>query len=57
MLSRMRKAKTDQRKLDIAVLADANEGIRQGLEDLEKGQGRPVEEFFKEFEASHKVPK
>lgn len=30
---------------------DAAEGIRQGLEDVKKGRVRPVEGFFKEFEA------
>jgi prevent-host-death family protein len=48
-------AEAYQRLLDIAAMADANEGIRQGLEDLKKGKGRPVEEFFKEFEAEHGI--
>jgi prevent-host-death family protein len=48
-------AEAYQRLLDIAAMADANEGIRQGLEDLKKGKGRPVEEFFKEFEARHGI--
>ena len=48
-------AEAYQRLLDIAALADANEGIRQGLEDLKKGKARPVEEFFKEFEAEHNI--
>jgi prevent-host-death family protein len=48
-------AEAYQRLLDIAAMADANEGIRQGLEDLKKGKGRPVEEFFKEFEAKHGI--
>jgi prevent-host-death family protein len=44
-----------QRLLDIAAGADAREGIRQGLEDTKKGKGRPVKEFFKEFEAAHGI--
>ena len=44
-----------QRLLDIAAMADANEGIRQGLEDLKKGKGQPVEDFLKEFEAEHGI--
>ncbi len=40
-----------QRLLDIVARADAKEGIRQGLEDARKGRMRPVEKFFKEFEA------
>jgi prevent-host-death family protein len=39
--------------LDIAAGADAREGIRQGLEQARTGKTRPVEEFFKEFEAKH----
>jgi hypothetical protein len=42
-----------QRQLDIAAQADAEEGIRQGLEDERKGMLRPVREFFAEFEAAH----
>lgn len=42
-----------QRLLDIAARADANEGIRQGKEDVRKGRIRPAIEFFDEFEASH----
>lgn len=48
-------AEAYQRLLDIAAMADANEGIRQGLEDLKKGNSRPVEEFFKEFESKHGI--
>jgi prevent-host-death family protein len=45
-------AEAYQRLLDIAVRADAGEGIRQGLEDTRKGRTRPVQEFFREFEAA-----
>ena len=38
-----------QRLLDIAALADASEGIRQGLEQLHRGEGRPASEFFSEM--------
>lgn len=44
-----------QRLLDIAASADANEGIRQGLEDATRGRTRPAGEFFHEFEATHGV--
>ena len=49
----MRKSKSEiaQHKLDIAAMADANEGIRQGLEEARSGKGRPVREFFAEFRA------
>ncbi len=44
-----------QRLLDIAARADANEGIRQGLEEARRGKGRPVREFFAEFKAKHGI--
>jgi prevent-host-death family protein len=46
-----------QRLLDIAAAADAEEGIRQGLEDLKKAKTRPGREFFDEFEAKHGIPR
>jgi PHD/YefM family antitoxin component YafN of YafNO toxin-antitoxin module len=44
-----------QRLLDIAARADAREGIRQGLEQSKRGQGRDGEEFFAEFEAARHI--
>lgn len=44
-----------QRLLDIAAEADANEGIRQGLEQLRQGEGRPVHEFFEEMREKHGI--
>jgi prevent-host-death family protein len=46
-------AEAYQRLLDIAARVDAEEGIRQGLEDAKKGKIRPAKEFFDEFEAEH----
>ena len=46
---------TRHRQLDKAAQADANEGIRQGLEDAENGRLRPIREFFAEFEATHGI--
>jgi hypothetical protein len=43
-------AETYQRLLDVAGQADAREGIRQGLEDVQKGRVRSAREFFAEFE-------
>lgn len=40
-----------QRLLDIAALADAREGVRQGLEDVQNGRVQSAREFFDEFEA------
>jgi prevent-host-death family protein len=47
-------AEAYQRLLDIAAAADIREGIRQGLEEARKRQGRPAREFFKEFDAEIK---
>jgi hypothetical protein len=44
-----------QRLLDIAARADANEGIRQGVEEVRQGKGRDAEQFFAEFEATHGI--
>jgi len=46
-------AEAYQRLLDIAARADAEEGIRQGLEDARAGRLCPAREFFAEFEAAH----
>ena len=48
-------AEAYQRLLDIAASAEAEEGIRQGLEDTKKGKTRPAREFFDEFEATHGI--
>jgi PHD/YefM family antitoxin component YafN of YafNO toxin-antitoxin module len=42
-----------QRLLDLAAQADAEEGIRQGLEDEKNGRLQPIREFLAEFEAAH----
>lgn len=46
-------AEAYQRLLDIAAQADAEEGIRQGLEDEQSGRLQPIREFFAEFETTH----
>jgi PHD/YefM family antitoxin component YafN of YafNO toxin-antitoxin module len=48
-------ARAYQHLLDIAAQADANEGIRQGLEDVRKGRVRPAKEFFAQFAAEHGI--
>jgi hypothetical protein len=45
----------NQRLLDIAARADAEEGIRQGLEDARQGKIRPARECFQDFEARHGI--
>jgi prevent-host-death family protein len=44
-----------QRLLDIAAHADAEEGVRQGMEDSRKGRVRSALEFFREFEVQHGI--
>lgn len=48
-------AEAYQRLLDIAASADAEEGIRQGLENAKEEKLRPAREFFGEFEAAHGI--
>jgi prevent-host-death family protein len=50
-------AEAYQRLLDIAARADAEEGIRQGLDDAKRGRVRPAGEFFPDFEAGHGIPR
>ena len=43
--------------LDIAARADAEEGIRQGMEDAANGRTRPASEYFEEFETKNGTPR
>lgn len=51
----VQSAEAYQRLLDIAALADAREGIRQGLADLHQGKVRPASEFLEEMRAKHGI--
>jgi prevent-host-death family protein len=46
-----------QRLLDIAARADAEEGIRQGLEDAAHGRTRPAREVFETIRRKHAIPR
>ena len=48
-------AEAYQRLLDEAAQADAEEGIRQGVEDVREGRVRPARELFDEFETRHGI--
>src|SRR5271165_997128 len=48
-------AKAYQRLLEIAAGADAEEGIRQGLEDVARGRTRPVREVFRQIRRKHGI--
>lgn len=50
-------AEAYQRLLDIAARADAEEGIRQGVEDAAQGRVRPAREAFADFEAKYGIPR
>ena len=42
-----------QALLDLVERADTIAGIRRGLEQMSRGEGRPAEEVFTEFRARH----
>jgi prevent-host-death family protein len=44
-----------QRLLDLAALADPEEGLRQGLEDIAKGRTRPAREVFAELREEYGI--
>jgi prevent-host-death family protein len=46
-----------QRLLDLAATVDAREGIRQGLDDVEKGRTRPARQVLSEFRLKHGIPR
>lgn len=44
-----------QRLLDIAAFADAEEGIRQGLDDVAQGRTRPAHQAFDAIRRKHDI--
>ena len=46
-----------QRLLDLAARADAEEGLRQGLDDVAHGRTRPAREAFDEIRRKHDIPR
>jgi prevent-host-death family protein len=50
-------AEAYQRLLDIAASADAEEGIRQGLDDVAHGRTRPAREVFEGIRRKHGIPR
>jgi PHD/YefM family antitoxin component YafN of YafNO toxin-antitoxin module len=49
-------AEAYQRLLDIAASANAEEGIRQGLDDVAQGRTRPAKAVFDEIRHKHGIP-
>jgi PHD/YefM family antitoxin component YafN of YafNO toxin-antitoxin module len=50
-------AEAYQRLLDIAASADAEEGIRKGLDDVAHGPTRPAREVFHDLRRKHNLPR
>jgi prevent-host-death family protein len=50
-------AEAYQRLLDIAARADAEEGIRQGLDDVAHGRTRPAKDVFDKIRRKHDIPR
>jgi len=50
-------AEAYQRLLDIAAQSDAEEGIRQGLDDVAHGRTRPARDVFDEIRRKHDIPR
>jgi hypothetical protein len=48
-------AEAYQHLLDIAARTNAEEGIRQGLENAKEGKLRPARQFFDDFDAAHGI--
>src|ERR1700679_2754388 len=48
-------AEAYQRLLDLAARADAEEGMRQGLDDVAHGRTRPAKEVFDEIRRKHGI--
>jgi prevent-host-death family protein len=46
-----------QRLLDIAADANAEEGIRQGLEDVAQRRTRPARDAFEAMRRKHEIPR
>jgi prevent-host-death family protein len=53
----LQDAQAYQHLLDLAAEASAEEGIRQGLDDLKNGRGRPAKEVFDELRAEFGIPR
>jgi prevent-host-death family protein len=53
----LQDAASYQRLMNIAARADAREGIRQGMDDLARGQHRPAREALEEFRSKHGIPR
>ena len=48
-------AEAYQRLLDIAARVDAEESVRQGLDDVTRGRTRPARDVFDEIRRKHDI--
>ncbi len=46
-------AESYQAMLDVIDRAEAVEGVRRGIDQMKRGEGRPAEEVFSEFRKKH----
>ena len=51
----VQEAAAYQRLLDLATLADPEEGLRQGLEDIAENRTQPAREVFANFREKHGI--
>ena len=49
-------AESYQAMLERLEQIDAIDGIRRGLEQMDRGEGRPAEQVFAEFRRRHGIP-
>jgi PHD/YefM family antitoxin component YafN of YafNO toxin-antitoxin module len=45
-----------QKLLDMLDRLEAIEGIKQGLESIHRGEGRPAEDVFRDMRKKHGIP-
>jgi prevent-host-death family protein len=46
-----------QRLLDLAALAEEEQAIQQGLDDMDAGRTQPLDEVFAELRRKHAIPR
>lgn len=57
MTAVVQDAEAYQRLLDIAARADADEAVRQGLDDVRRGRTRLAREVFDKLRRKHAIPR
>jgi prevent-host-death family protein len=53
----LQDAESYQRLLDLAAAASAEEGIRQGRDDVANGRTEPAETMFNELRTKYGIPR